>query len=57
MVTVQLRASRIVLAASPVALGAELVPPDRLIVLLLYAVVPPVPSSAASDTRIPSTDA
>ena len=35
VVTVQLLATRVALAASPVALGVELVPPLRLIVLLL----------------------
>ena len=49
------RATNITLAAKPVALGADDVPPDRFIVKLLYAVVPPVPSRAANETKIPST--
>ena len=55
--TVQPRPCNVALAVSPVALGAELVPPDKFIVKLLKAVVPFVPSNAARLTRIPSTDA
>lgn len=51
------RAISVTFAAKPVALGAADVPPDRLTVRPVQLVVPLVPSSAASDTRIPSTEA
>lgn len=57
VVTVQLLPINVVLATNPVALGVDDVPPLRFIVLLLYAVVPFVPSNAAKDTNMPSTDA
>jgi len=44
-------------AARPVALGADDVPPLTFTVLELHAVVPFVPSKAARETKIPSTDA
>lgn len=53
--TVHPRACNVAFAASPVALGVDDVPPDKFTVLLLYAVVPPVPSNAANDTSMPST--
>lgn len=43
------------MAAKPVALGVDEVPPLRLTVRLLYAVVPPVPFKFARETKIPST--
>lgn len=57
VVTVQLLPINVVLAANPVALGVDDVPPLKFTVWLLYAVVPPVPSRAARDTNMPSTDA
>lgn len=57
VVTVQLLPINVVLATNPVALGVDDVPPLRFIVLLLYAVVPFVPSNAAKDINMPSTDA
>ena len=52
----QPRATRVAFAAKPVALGVALVPVS-VTVLLLYAVVKPVPSNAANLTNMPSTDA
>lgn len=51
------RACKVAFAVNPVALGADDVPPLKLTVLLLYEVVPPVPSNAASLTSMSSTDA
>ena len=53
--TVHPRETKVALAAKPVALGVALVP-VIVTVLLLYAVVKPVPSNAASLTNKPSTE-
>ena len=50
------RATKVAFAAKPVALGVALVP-VIVTVLLLYAVVKPVPSNAASRINKSSTDA
>ena len=57
--TVQLRAISVVLAVCAAEVSAaipEFVPPNRLTVLPLQIVVPFVPSSAASATRMFSMD-
>lgn len=55
--TVQPLPTRVALAVSPEALGVLDVPPETLTVLLLKAVVPFVPSSAAKRISILSTEA